>query len=703
MSANEHLNDLANQHALALLGYSNSVQKEMFGFLNDLEADVVEKLAARLAVTQTKGFDPGPKSTAKLNDTIDEIRTLTTGVYDKSHDYLKGEFTKFAQVEAEGANKAINSAAKASVATKLPSPERLKAIVTQRPIHGEMLQPLVKRLGTETANRVEQQIRLGMANGEGIDKIVARVTGTEGFDRSRNAARAMVRTSVNSISNQAQQETWKANSHIIKGWQFLATLDSRTTVICGSLDGQVFPLGEGPIPPRHIQCRSVTVAVTKDLKLETKKYNATTRASMDGQVAATTNFDQYLKGKDEAFQNATLLGKTRGDLWRSGKLDLSDFVRNYNEVIPLDQLRALHPEAFGGEVVADTVAETVSKASTAAGPFKPINDAVTAQSLAVRPRKTVVKAITDKLAMNAKDSRYDPLHEFKGIKETDFGKAVLSSGFTDEAATMIEALVPELDAVTDAFGVPRIRAIRSTAGKNIGSMGDGTLNLNPTFFTGYATEVGGGSSTSDVAAALIAKREAIALELTQLRADIDAAKVKMATLTGAEKDAAILEYMDKADTFNAKRKDYLSIDKKVLNARKTDRAANKASSTWKPGDDVKLRPFNAVDYFDAPMDRARNVFFHEIAHHVHQYTNKTVRRRVATPPLEIELRRMFQAKFYKLGEGHEKKKLVSTTYATSNEFEWFAESFGLYMMGRYDLVDAALMELIEQLLKRAKA
>lgn len=369
MSANQHLYDLNVQHALALLGYSNSVQNDMLGFLNDLEKDVVGKLASRLAVTQTKGFDPGPKSTERLNDTIAEIRTLTTNVYDKSHDYLKTEFTKFAQVEAEGANKRVNTAAKADVATKLPAPARLKAIVTERPIHGELLEPFVKRLGTGTADRVEQQIRLGMANGEGIDKIVARVTGTEGFDRSRNAARAMVRTSVNSISNQTQMETWKANSDVITGWQFLATLDSRTTVICGSLDGKTFPLGKGPMPPRHPNCRSTMTAVTKDLRLETKKYSATTRASMDGQVAATTDFETFLKGKPEAFQDATLQGKTRGDLWRAGKLDLGDFVRNYSEVIPLDELRALHPEAFGGtaaEEAAETAAETVKEAATAA-------------------------------------------------------------------------------------------------------------------------------------------------------------------------------------------------------------------------------------------------------------------------------------------------------------------------------------------------
>lgn len=702
MNANAHLQDLAIQHALALLGYSNAVQKEMLGFLNDLESDVVAKLAARLAVAQTKGFDPGPKTTQRLNDTIAEIRNLTSTVYDKSHAYLKDEFTKFATVEAEGANRAINKAAKADIATKLPAPARLKAIVTERPIHGELLEPFVKRLGTETADRVAKQIRIGMSEGEGVDKIVARVVGTEGFDRSRNAARALVRTAVNSISNQAQQETWKANSHLIKGWQFVATLDSRTTLICAGLDGQVFPIGEGPVPPRHPQCRSVTVAVTSDLSFD-KRYSGATRASMDGQIASATTFEKYLKSKPEDFQNEIFKSKTRADLWRAGKLDLGDFVRNYSEVIPLDELRRLHPEAFAGSVEAATAAPAATTApQNASQPFSPVDASVAAQSLTVRPRKAVIQNLSAKLAANAKDARYDPRPEFRGVKATDFGKAAISSGFTDEAATMIEAIMPEIDRVTDAFGVPRLRAIRSTAGKNIGSMGDGTLNLNPTYFTGYATEVGGGSATSEVAARVIADREAVAFELKAMRADIERIKERIKTLSGAEKDAAILEYLDMADAFNAKRKTYLALDKKVLKARTTDRAANKDASPWKPGDEVNDRPFNAVSYFEAPMDRARNVIFHELAHHVHQMLNKAGRRSVVgSPPLERELRAMFQRKFFVAG-GLEKKKLVSTTYATTNEHEWFAESFGLYMMGRYDLVDSDLKGLIERLLKEAK-
>lgn len=697
MSANESLRDQAIQHAISLLGYSNHVQKEMLGFLNDLEKDTVEIIAARLAVQQSKGFDQGAKTTQKNNEMIVEIRNLTTNVYGKSHDYLKKEFIGFAQVEAEGANKAINKAAKSDISRKLPSPARLKAIVTESPIHGELLEPFVKRLGAGTADRVEQQIRLGVAAGEGVDKIVARVVGTEGFDRSRNAARAMVRTSITHISAQTQQETWAANSDIIKGWQFVATLDSRTTLICSNQDGKVYPLGEGVIPPLHINCRSSQVAVTSDLSRD-KRYPKATRASMTGQVAGATTMEKYLGQKGEAFQNE-IMGATRADLWRRGKLSLGDFVRNYSEVIPLDDLRKLHPEAFGGAVEAAAAAPVAKAAAQATDqPFSPVDASVTAQSLTVRTRKSVIQNLTAKFAQNAKDSRYDPRPEFRGVKETDFGKAVISSAFTDEAATMIEALVPELDRVTDAFGVPRIRAIRSTAGKNIGSMGDATLNLNPTYFNGYAVEVGGGN-TSNVAAGVIAQRDAISVELKAMRADIEAIKAKITTLSGAEKDAAILEYLDMADAFNAKRKAFLVLDKKVLKARTTDRAATKAASTWKVGDDPKTRPFNAVEYFEAPMDRARNVFFHEIAHHVHQMLNKAGRRSVVgSPPLERELRAMFQRKFF-VKDGFEKKNLVSTTYGTSNEYEWFAESFGLYMMGRFDLVDADLKGLIERLLK----
>ena len=43
----------------------------------------------------------------------------------------------------------------------------------------------------------------------------------------------------------------------------VATLDSRTSSVCRSLDGRVFPVDSGPRPPFHINCRTSFVLVLK--------------------------------------------------------------------------------------------------------------------------------------------------------------------------------------------------------------------------------------------------------------------------------------------------------------------------------------------------------------------------------------------------------------------------------------------------------
>lgn len=704
-SANDQLRDQQIQHAVALLGYSNAVQKQMGAFLNDLEQDSVEKLAARLASEKTRSDKPSQG----IEETIQEIRSLTNGVYDKAHDYLRKEFIEFAGDEAAFETKSINRAVRAPLANKLPAPALLKSIVTERPIHGELLQPFVKRLGTGTADRVEQQIRLGMAAGEGTDKIIARVRGVEGFDRSKNAARALVRTSINSISNQARLETWKLNGDLIKGWMFTATLDSRTTIICSSLDGQVFDLDDtSALPPRHPNCRSTTTAVTKsheELGLVGKKYSADTRASMDGQIAAPTTYEAFLKRKGEAFQNEHM-GVTRADLWRRGKLNLNDFVRNYSEVIPLDELRKLHPEAFDAETVAEAVAPA-TPAPVAPARFAPIDTRITAETIRVRPRKDITKTLGARLSENSRDDRYDPKPEFRGVKEADLGKAGLSSALTDEAASMIDALMSEADMVADAFGIPRLRGIKTGSGAWVARMGDGVLQVNATYFNGYAAEIGAGSAGTS-AATLIAKRDTIAIQLREITADLTERKAAIMKLApGAEKDAAVIEYIAKIGDLEKVRRDWQKIDKDILKARRTDAASKTTeASTWQPGDDVKARPYTSAGYFSAPLDRARSTMFHEMMHHIHQMTGKTARRGKATPPVEIELKKIFFNKFHGAGPNGAKglilKRRVPTTYGTQDPSEWAAEQFAFFCMGRDDLVEDEARELFERLLREAK-
>jgi SPP1 gp7 family putative phage head morphogenesis protein len=168
----------------------------------------------------------------------------------------------------------------------------------------------------------------GIALGEPIPTLAKRLQTASKV--SKRQATTVVRTAVNHVVTNAREETYKENSDVIKGVQFVATLDERTSYICIALDGRVFDIGEGPRPPTHHQCRSTTVPVVKSLKelgLSDKEFPASTRASMNGQAADTTVYPEWLKKQSVETQNA-VLGKKRGELFRSGKLDLRKFSCN---------------------------------------------------------------------------------------------------------------------------------------------------------------------------------------------------------------------------------------------------------------------------------------------------------------------------------------------------------------------------------------
>lgn len=351
-SVNEALQDKAIQHAVLIQRYGTGVADKIVRLLNSADAEIVEKLAARLALIEERGFDMGKATTARLEAVLDEMRALNSAIYSQVAEALTDELVDFTAVEANFQRQAIVTSVGVDLSTTLPSPERLRAIVTETPMEGRLLANWAEGMEGGRIDRISQAVRQGMIQGEGTDAIVRRIRGTKTaqysdgiLDISRRSAQSIVRTSVNHISNVAAQATWKANDHLVKGWQYLATLDSRTTVTCAGLSGQTFPVGEGPIPPRHIGCRSISVPVTKsfrELGVDKDELPAGKRASMDGQVAGDTTFSKWLNMKGAATQDK-VLGKTRAELFRSGKLDLQQFIKNDGTVLTLEQLRDRYP------------------------------------------------------------------------------------------------------------------------------------------------------------------------------------------------------------------------------------------------------------------------------------------------------------------------------------------------------------------------
>lgn len=120
-------------------------------------------------------------------------------------------------------------------------------------------------------------------------------------------ARRLIRTESNFISSELNNEAYKEAG--IEEYQYLATLDLRTSEVCRELDGKIFKVSERKVGvncnPMHPWCRSTTVPVVDREFLSDGTRSA--RDSVTGKaikVPASMNYKEWYKkfveGNDEA-------------------------------------------------------------------------------------------------------------------------------------------------------------------------------------------------------------------------------------------------------------------------------------------------------------------------------------------------------------------------------------------------------------------
>lgn len=152
----------------------------------------------------------------------------------------------------------------------------------------------------------------------------------------RRQAETLVRTTMNSAAQTGRVATLAANQELIEGYEWVAKLDARTTLVCAGRDGEVYPLGGGPIPPAHYGCRSQIVP-----KL-LPQYN---RADITGDAAEEQTYGAWLRKQSAGFQDE-VLGNTRAALFRRGDLSISRFTDDAGRTYTIEELRELEPMAF---------------------------------------------------------------------------------------------------------------------------------------------------------------------------------------------------------------------------------------------------------------------------------------------------------------------------------------------------------------------
>lgn len=332
----------STRHAIYVNRYSGSQLKEMLPYLKRVKKVTAGELASG---------DLTEFSRKRLKKTLKEIEDITQAVLDKMGGKLTSNMKKFATYEAKFSKTMLDKSAETEFSK--PSITQIHAAVFSEPVGvlndkginiSDILDEYSQKKSKQLVTAIQDGVILGKTNSE-ILKAMDYVIDTAMAD----GLQSMIRTITNHVSSVSRQQVYNDNEDIIDGYEWVSTLDGRTTETCMALDGQVFEVGKGPMPPAHWNCRSTTIPVVK------KKYNImglvdTGRPAVgeDGpeqDVSAKTNYQNWLKTQPNAFQDE-VLGAAKGALFRDGGLTLDKFVDHNYQPLTLDQLKKMEPKAF---------------------------------------------------------------------------------------------------------------------------------------------------------------------------------------------------------------------------------------------------------------------------------------------------------------------------------------------------------------------
>ena len=341
--ATEEYADLLRRRHVATLRYDASLRRDVLRLLLEVEKDIIGRLAA---------IDPTDVArraykVRRLDELLRQVREAISEHYEGMRAYLAGELGEFAQVEGAWTQGALKAAMEVTTGVALAPKAKLAGLIDDTFITGAPLSEWWSRQEENLMRRFADQMRIGVTQGDTLQKMMQRVRGTRAnnftdglMQTTRREAATLVRTATAAIGNESRGAIYEANADLFDALVQVSTLDGRTTIICMARDGLRWTMAHEPIdhdlpfqyPPLHPQCRSIMSVIVKGAGPLGGE-----RASMDGPVPRSVSFDEWLKGKSQAFQD-DLLGKGKAKLWREQRLSLRDLLDFKGQPLTLAEL-----------------------------------------------------------------------------------------------------------------------------------------------------------------------------------------------------------------------------------------------------------------------------------------------------------------------------------------------------------------------------
>jgi hypothetical protein len=333
---NEQVLDSQIVWQVLLLRYSFYVRQRVLDILNGTEEDVATQIRGALAT------EPGlrdPSRVAELERLVQRLEAVRRRAWDQGAQLAEEELTNLSQVEIDQQH-GLYGAWLASLSKPLWLVVGAAALTA--PVQGRTMRAWLGDAARDDAKRIRTAIFGGVGRGLRPDTIArlvvgsARAKGTDGVTQiSRNHVDTVIRTSVIHISAFTRDQFFRLNKPALALDQFVAVLDSRTTQLCRGLNSNRYPIGEGPLPPLHMGCRSIRYAVLP-------KW-------IGGPVPEPEVYESWIRRQSWAVQ-LELMGAARARRMRAGTFDAAKFTDYGSKAMSLEQIVAAARRLTGEKV-----------------------------------------------------------------------------------------------------------------------------------------------------------------------------------------------------------------------------------------------------------------------------------------------------------------------------------------------------------------
>lgn len=157
---------------------------------------------------------------------------------------------------------------------------------------------------------LRDSLTVGLIRGESLDKIARRIQGRMGVALS--AAKRLVRTETAYVYEQATKAAYEESG--VEWYEYMATLDNKTSEVCRDLDGKRFRVKDAKpgenYPPMHPNCRSTTVCFFPEDEGK-RKYDTRLARDENGRTYEVPASMTYREWQKKYGQEADDRGKRR--------------------------------------------------------------------------------------------------------------------------------------------------------------------------------------------------------------------------------------------------------------------------------------------------------------------------------------------------------------------------------------------------------